>query len=83
MKRGIQARVDQLERTAQAVAIRVAHASPAQQAPADIFRHLLSESGVEPGPHESLAETTARALGITYVELRDRLEQIACGREGW
>jgi hypothetical protein len=35
--------------------------------------------GVERGPNESLAETTARAMGITVRELRATLELLAGG----
>lgn len=38
-----------------------------------VIRDLLQAIGVEQEPHESLAETTARALGITCEELRTRL----------
>jgi hypothetical protein len=39
----------------------------------EVLRANLARLGVEQGPNESLAETTARAMGISYQELRQRL----------
>jgi hypothetical protein len=41
----------------------------------DTIRELLSAAGIEREANESLAETTARALGITCRELRVRMSQ--------
>jgi hypothetical protein len=41
----------------------------------DTIRELLSIAGIAQEPNESLAETTARALGITCRELRVRMSQ--------
>ena len=40
-------------------------------------RQFLSDEGVEPGPHESLAEAFARGLGISIRELKARLHKAA------
>jgi hypothetical protein len=37
------------------------------------IRQLLHACGCEPEPHESLAEALARALGVTGLELKNRL----------
>jgi len=39
----------------------------------------LARFGIAPGPNESLAETTARALGITCRELQTELQRRAAG----
>lgn len=39
----------------------------------EVLRANLARMGIEPEPNESLAETTARALGISCLELRQRL----------
>jgi len=37
------------------------------------------QQGIERGPNESLAETTARAMGISVRELRAEFQRRACG----
>jgi len=39
----------------------------------EVLRANLARLGIEPGPGESLAETTARAMGISNLELRRQL----------
>jgi len=39
----------------------------------EVLRANLARMGIEPGPGESLAETTARAMGISNLELRRQL----------
>lgn len=46
---------------------------------ASVFAPWLARLGVERRPEESLAETTARAMGISSQELRNRL---LAGAEG-
>jgi hypothetical protein len=43
--------------------------------PAELIRAYLSADGFVQGPHESLAETLTRALGIVMRELRSRIQQ--------
>jgi hypothetical protein len=45
--------------------------------PAQYFDRWLAARGIDPGPNESRAETTARAMGISYQELRAELLQAA------
>jgi hypothetical protein len=45
----------------------------------DRLRETLVRAGFAAGPVESLAEVWARAMGITSVELRARLERRAAG----
>jgi hypothetical protein len=44
------------------------------------MREWLRAESVEQQPHESLAETVARASGITVQELRQQLTERAAGR---
>jgi hypothetical protein len=44
-----------------------------------LFASVLAVWGVERGSNESLAETTARAMGISVRELRGRLWLLAGG----
>ena len=39
----------------------------------EVLRANLARMGIEPEPNESLAETTARAMGINCQELRQQL----------
>ena len=39
----------------------------------EVLRANLARMGIEQGPHESLAETTARAMGVSCQELRQQL----------
>ena len=47
--------------------------------PPDRIRQAVARlpQGIEPGPDESLAETTARAMGISVRDLRAKLELLA------
>jgi hypothetical protein len=45
----------------------------------DVLTGILARFGIVPGPNESLAETTARAMGISSQELRAELQQRAFG----
>ena len=47
------------------------------QPPALLLAARLAAMGVERAPNESLAETTARAMGITVRELRAKLWVLA------
>jgi hypothetical protein len=49
------------------------------QPPALLLAARLAAMGIERGPAESLAETTARAMGISVQELRAKLELLAGG----
>ena len=46
---------------------------PESESAVPIIKGWLAAWGVVPGPKESLAETTARAMGISVKELRSRL----------
>jgi len=74
MKSSLHKRLAKLEHDVQA---RRASVSPASNA-IEIIRGWLRGRGVEQQPEESLAETFARALGISSVELRERLKRRAC-----
>jgi hypothetical protein len=65
-------RLEQLEQinARRAAAQRVTVTGPSAS---ETIRKLLHASGFEEQPHESLAETLCRALGITSAELRNRL----------
>jgi hypothetical protein len=47
------------------------------ESPALLLASRLADMGIERGPTESLAETTARAMGITVRELRAKLWVLA------
>jgi len=47
--------------------------------PALLLASRLAEMGIERGPSESLADTTARAMGISIVQLRAKLWLVAGG----
>jgi hypothetical protein len=47
------------------------------QSPANLLASRLAAMGIERGPNESLAETTARAMGISVRELRAELQRRA------
>ena len=49
------------------------------QSPVLLLASRLAGWGVERAPNESLAETTARAMGIGVRELRAKLELLAGG----
>ena len=46
---------------------------------AEVIAGMLARFGIVPGPKESLAETTARALGITCRDLQVELQRRAAG----
>ena len=50
---------------------------PAGPPAVEVITELLARAGVERGPNESLAETTARAMGWSMRELRQELERRA------
>jgi hypothetical protein len=82
MKRSLETRLSELEkvhereRRARAYSARVADASKFHEK----VRQFLSALGIEQQKTESLAETFARALGITSRELRTRLAEAAAGQ---
>lgn len=45
----------------------------------DVLTGILARFGIVPSPNESLAETTARAMGLSMRELRTELERRAAG----
>ena len=45
----------------------------------DVLTGILARFGIARGPNESLAETTARAMGISSQQLRTELQQRALG----
>ena len=49
------------------------------QSPALLLASRLAAMGIERGPSESLADTTARAMGIDARELRAKLSLLAGG----
>jgi hypothetical protein len=56
------------------------HASPEEcESPGRYFDSWLAARGIDPGPNESRAETTARAMGISAWQLRDELLLAAHG----
>jgi hypothetical protein len=75
MKRALHKRLQQLE---QDVQFRQASAERAPSGHIEIIRGWLSAWGVEQQPDESLAMTLSRALGLTVLELRNRLRERAC-----
>jgi len=46
---------------------------------ADVITQNLASLGIVREPNESLAETTARAMGITMADLRNQLLTVAGG----
>ena len=48
---------------------------------APLLAARLASMGIVRGLNESLAETTARAMGISVRELRIKLELLACGSQ--
>ena len=69
----LKSRIDRVE---EAIA-RVPKPTVPGGSPALLFASWLAAWGVERGPNESLAETTARAMGITVRELRAKLWVLA------
>jgi hypothetical protein len=47
------------------------------ESPALLLASRLAAMGIERGPYESLAETTARAMGISVPELKAELQRRA------
>ena len=52
-------------------------AVPAGPSGAEVLRANLARLGVEQGPNESLAEAAVRVMGISYLELKQRLHRMA------
>lgn len=77
MRTTLHKRLEKLEHDVQA---RRASAKPESSDHIEKIRGWLRAWGVEQQPHESLAETLSRALGIHPVELRDRLRRLACAQ---
>jgi hypothetical protein len=73
--RKVYARIAELER-AYAAARRAKSDVSQGESAVEWVREFLRARGIDPGPRpqESLAETFARALGITSMELRSHLE---------
>ena len=67
-------RLEQLEQI-QAKRANARRATDTRPPARETIRKLLSAMGFEQGPHESLIETLARALGMACQELRDRLSK--------
>jgi hypothetical protein len=74
----LHARIAQLEEVHQQ-AIRARNCSAEGGSAIKKIRQYLSERGIEQAGTESLAETFARALGISGSELRVRLQRRAAG----
>ena len=74
MQSRLKSRIAELER---AIAKVAAPTAPGQS-PALLLASRLA-MGIERGPNESLAETTARALGISPRELRAEFQRRAAG----
>jgi hypothetical protein len=79
VKKNLYTRIEVLERASAA-------ARPGQQiggqSPVEKLRANLHAQGIEQGPKESLAETTARALGISCAELKAQLQERAYAGPG-
>jgi hypothetical protein len=75
MKHALYKRLQHLEQDVQS---RPAGAERAPSGHIEIIRGWLSAWGVEQQPEESLAMTLSRALGMTVLELRNRLRERAC-----
>jgi hypothetical protein len=75
MQSRLKSRIAELER---AIAKVAAPTAPGQS-PALLLASRLAAMGIERGPNESLAETTARALGISPRELRAEFQRRAAG----
>jgi hypothetical protein len=74
MKLKIYRRLEQLEQISVRRASGRHHAKTGASA-IEAIRTLLCATGFEQEPQESLAETTARALGISCRDLRNRLSE--------
>ena len=75
MQSRLKSRIAELER---AIAKVAAPTAPGQS-PALLLASGLAAMGIERGPNESLAETTAQALGISPRELRAEFQRRAAG----
>ena len=69
----LKSRIDRVEK---AIA-RVPKPAVVGESPALLLASRLAAWGIERGPNESLAETTARAMGISVRDLRAKLELLA------
>jgi hypothetical protein len=72
MKQQLHRRLAELERVAEA-RVRAQPADDDEDSSIEMVKQYLRARGIEQSPLESLAETFARALGITCRELRERL----------
>jgi hypothetical protein len=79
MKAKLHARIGGLEQTYRA-AIRSLPDVEHGPSVSEKVRGLLQAHGIQQEAHESLADTTARALGINSRQLRTILSEIAAGR---
>jgi len=77
--RGIHYRLAQLEQICASVARASAKAVNQGSCAVEELRDRLREYGFEPQGNESLAEATARALGISCAELKVRLRSGSLG----
>ena len=78
MNHNLQKRLQNLEKiNAGALRIQAEQATSGPSGP-EIIREYLRAHGIEQQPHESLAETTARAMGISSQEL-DRQLRLRAG----
>jgi hypothetical protein len=78
--RAVQRRVQRLEQRYQTALEVLRRASgPAGPSATEVLAATLADMGVERGAHESLAETTARAMGWTIPQLRQELQFRAAG----
>ena len=80
MKANLHKRLVQLESVATA-ARKAREAGQYSGQAVEKIRAFLRAHAIEPLPNESLAETTARALGISCIELRDQLRALACAQQ--
>ena len=75
MEHSLKARIARMERAIQ----RLPAPAVAGQSPVLLLASRLAGWGVERAPNESLAETPARAMGISIRELRAKLWLLAGG----
>ena len=73
-------RLAALERTCEAARLAQRSAALADGSVVEKLRETLHTCGIEQRETESLADTFARALGITTRELKVRLQEIAYGQ---
>ena len=81
MRRSLHARIAQLEEIHQQ-AIRARDCGGEGESAIEKIRQYLSDRAIEQAGTESLAETYARALGITSGQLKAHLEEAAFRQSG-